>query len=246
MSGHSKWHSIKHKKAAKDAKVGKIFTRHGKLITIAARDGGGDPDTNPALRAAITNAKADNMPNVNIERAVKRGSGELDADKQLLEIFYEGFGPGGTAFYIQAITDNKNRSYTNIRTIMSKNGGNLGEAGSVGWMFERKGMINIDLAGRDPEQAQLDLIESGADDFDLLDANQIIAYCSDEQTQAVAEAVSKAGYNVTQKELTFLPKQSVELLDQNVVAKFLKLIDLLDDDEDVQTVYTNAEFEDQS
>lgn len=241
MAGHSKWHSIRHKKAANDAKMGKIFTKHAKLITIAARDGGGDPDSNATLRTAIQNAKAANMPNTNIDRAIKKGTGEGGEAVNMVELFYEGFGPAGIALYVHAITDNKNRSYTNIRTTMNKNGGNMGEAGSVGWMFERKGQVTVILDGRDPEEAQLELIDTGAEDFAEA-GEEMLVYCTDSQTQTVAEAIEGLGYKVKSKELTFLPKQTVAIDEQNVADKLFKLIDALEDDDDVQTVYMNAEL----
>ncbi|PIQ79653.1 YebC/PmpR family DNA-binding transcriptional regulator [Candidatus Peregrinibacteria bacterium CG11_big_fil_rev_8_21_14_0_20_41_10] len=243
MSGHSKWNSIKHKKANNDARLGKLFTRHAKLITLAARDGGGDPEMNAALRTAIANAKVDNTPNKNIERAVKRGTGELDDGKELVEVYYEGYGPSGVAFYIHSITDNTNRSYANIRIAMSKNGGNLGEAGCVGWMFERKGMITVPLNGKDADEAQLELIETGADDFDVADED-LIVYSPFTETQTVAEAIEAAGYKIKQKEITFLPKQTVEINDQAAADKLFVLVEALEDDEDVQTVYMNADFGD--
>lgn len=223
--------------------MGKIFTKHAKLITIAARDGGGDPDTNPTLRTAIQNAKAANMPNTNIDRAIKKGTGDLDGGVQMVEVFYEGFGPAGVALYIHCITDNKNRSYTNVRTIVSKNGGNLGDSGAVGWMFERKGMITVTLAGKDRDEAELELIEAGAEDFDNVE-DELLVYCTDAATQTVADAIEAMGYQVKQKELTYLPKQTVAINDQDTAEKLFKLIDILDDDEDVQTVYMNADFGD--
>ena len=243
MSGHSKWHSIKHKKAANDSKIGKIFTKHGKLITIAARDGGGDPAMNAALRSAIINAKADNTPSKNIERAIKKGTGELAGAGEIVEIFYDGFGPSGVAFYVHCITDNRNRSYTNVRTIFSKNGGNLGELGTVAWMFERKGMLTIDCEGKDVEEIELMLIESGADDFEEHEG-ELTVYTDSAETQKVAEAAEKLGLEVKKKEITYLPKQEVPITDKQVAEKVIHLIDLLEDDEDVQTVYVNADFAD--
>ena len=145
MSGHSKWHSIRHKKGAADAKRGKIFTRHAKLITIAAQQGGGDPDMNPGLRLAIEKAKAENMPNDNINRAVKKGTGELKDGAIIMEINYEGYGPNGIALMVSCLTDNKNRTVASVRSILSKNGGSMGESGCVGWMFHKKGVLVVNL-----------------------------------------------------------------------------------------------------
>jgi YebC/PmpR family DNA-binding regulatory protein len=232
MAGHSKWHSIKHKKMASDAKTGKIFTKHAKLITIAARDGGGDPAMNPSLRVAIANAKADNTPNKNIERAIKKGTGELSGANEIIEIYYEGFAQAGVALYIHCITDNKNRSHTNVRKIMSKNGGNLGEAGVTGWMFDRKGMLVLDMEGKDAEETQLLLIEGGAEDFEELEGEMLV-YCEAGDTHNLAQVAEEAGYAVKKKELTFLPNQTVEITDKTVAEKILNLVSLVEDDDDV-------------
>ncbi|MBP7819289.1 YebC/PmpR family DNA-binding transcriptional regulator [Candidatus Gracilibacteria bacterium] len=244
MAGHSKWHQIRHKKAARDSKIGKIFTKHGKLITIAARDGGGDPAMNPTLRNYIQNAKADNMPNLNIERAIKKGTGELNDGTEFSEVYYEAFGPAGVAFYIHVITDNKNRSFGSLRTLINKNGGNMGEAGSVGWIFERRGLLTVELPQQaDLEVVELDLIDCGAIDLVIAKEDQrAYVYTGDQETNSVASELGNRGYLVAQKELTFMPKQTVALQSETDVELVTDLIDLIDDDEDVQNVYTNAEF----
>ena len=173
MAGHSKWANIKHKKGIADAKRGKVFTKHAKLIALAAANGS-DPDMNSALRVAIDNAKADNVPNDNIKRAVAKGSGEGSAGQIMSEVVYEGYGPAGIALIIEAVTDNKNRTFSNVRTIMSKNGGNLGESGCTAYMFDNRAIFEIKLEGDFDEQA-LELIELGALDVDKLDDNTLIA-----------------------------------------------------------------------
>lgn len=240
MSGHSKWHSIKHKKGAADAKRGKIFTKHAKLIAIAAR-AGGDPDMNPALRTAINNAKADNVPSANIEKAVKKGSGEDKDSTQYSEVMYEGYGPEGTAMLIEVITDNKNRALTSVKTIMSKNGGNLGEAGSVGWMFERKGLIFAKAEGKNPEDAELEAIDSGAEDI-TVDENVYEIITPDIELMAVKDNLEKAGFSVERAEISYLPKNTVDINSPEQASKVLKLIDLLEDDDDVSNVYSNFDI----
>src|SRR5215471_8208725 len=191
MSGHSKWHSIKHKKGALDAKRGKLFTKFIKELTVAARSGGGDPDANARLRKAISDAKAGNMPNDTIDRAIRRGTGEEDG-VNYEEITYEGYGPGGVALLIEAVTDNRNRTVAEIRHIFSKNGGNLGEAGSVGWLFEKKGYLVVEKAAKAEEELFDIVIEAGADDLrDDEDNFEIIT--SPENFESVQSAIKAAG-----------------------------------------------------
>src|SRR5713226_6037602 len=205
MSGHSKWHSIKHKKGATDAKRGKLFTKFIKEITVAARTGGGDPDSNARLRKAITDAKAGNMPNDTIDRAIRRGTG-AEEGVNYEEITYEGYGPGGVALLIQAVTDNRNRTVAEIRHIFSKNGGNLGEAGSVGWLFEKKGYIVIDKTAK-PEEELFDIvIEAGADDLrDYEDNFEIIT--SPENIEKVQDAIKSAGIEPQVAQVSMVPKE---------------------------------------
>lgn len=240
MSGHSKWHSIKHKKGAADAKRGKIFTKHARLITIAARSGG-DPDMNPGLRAAIDNAKAENVPNDNIDRAIKKGSGE-DKDAAILhEVMYEAYGPNGIAIIVTAITDNKNRTLTNVRTILSKNGGNMGESGSVAYMFNFKGYFVVDPGGKDAEELQLEMIEMGATDFKM-DGNLIEVFCEPSDFAAVRSKLNEAGIKVESASLSYIPDNTVEITDEKVAEKILKLIDKIEEDDDVSDVYSNFDI----
>lgn len=240
MSGHSKWHSIKHKKGAADAKRGKIFTKHAMLIAIAARRGS-DPEMNPALRTAIINAKADNVPNSNIEKAIKKGSGE-DKDAAVLEeIMYEGYGPEGTALLIEVITDNRNRALTNIKTTMTKNGGNLGEAGSVAWMFQKKGLIFTKIGNKDPEQAQLEVIDAGVEDLTIEDDHFEIV-TDPAQLMQVRTNLEKAGFEIEKAVISYLPKDTVKIDDLEKVKKVLKLMDALDEGEDVSEIYSNFDI----
>ena len=240
MSGHSKWHSIKHKKGAADAKRGKIFTKHAKLISIAAR-AGGDPDMNPNLRAAIINAKADNVPNANIEKAVKKGAGQDKDAAQYVEVIYEGYGPEGTAMLVEVITDNKNRSVTNVKTIMAKNGGNMGEAGSVGWMFDRKGLIMAKAAGKDADEAELEIIDAGAEDLSL-EGDEYEIITADTNLMAVRDKLEEAGFSIQKAEISYLPQNTIKLDDVEKARKVLRIMDLLDDDEDVSNVFSNFEI----
>ncbi len=240
MSGHSKWHSIKHKKGAADAKRGKIFTKHAKLITISARSGA-DPEMNPALRTAISNAKADNVPNANIEKAVKKGSGTDKDATQYVELMYEGHGPAGTALLVEVITDNKNRALTNVKTIMTKNGGNLGAGGSVSWMFDRKGVIFAHSKDKTSEEAELEIIDAGAEDFTREgDFYEIIT--GDTDLMSVRDSLEKLSFEIDKAEINYLPKTPIKIDSENDAKKILNLIDLLEDDEDVSNVYSNFDI----
>jgi YebC/PmpR family DNA-binding regulatory protein len=241
MSGHSKWNSIKHKKGAADAKRGKIFTKHAKLITIATRDGGGDPEMNPGLRSAITNAKADNVPNANIEKAIKKGEG-ADKDGAIYEeVMYEGFGPAGTAVYIQVITDNKNRSVSGIKTAFNKNGGNMSEAGTVGWMFERKGMIMAKAPDMDEDELELIAIDSGAEDMEK-EGKDFEITTMDTSLMKVRDNLEENGFKVEKAELSYLPKNPVKIDELEDAKKVLRLIEALEDDDDVANVYSNMDI----
>src|SRR5213595_359569 len=209
MSGHSKWHSIKHKKGATDAKRGKLFTKFIKEITVAARTGGGDPDANARLRKAILDAKAGNMPNDTIERAIRRGTGEEEG-VNYEEITYEGYGPGGVALLIEAVTDNRNRTVAEIRHLFSKNGGNLGESGSVGWMFDKKGYIVVDKAAKSEDELFEIAIEAGAEDVsDDGDVWEILT--APENFDAVNEAIKKSGVTPQAAELSMIPQNYIHL-----------------------------------
>jgi YebC/PmpR family DNA-binding regulatory protein len=243
MSGHSKWHSIKHKKGAADAQRGKIFTRHANLITIAAR-GGGDPEMNPTLRLAIDNAKADNVPNTNIERAIKRGTGEDKSAAQIEEVTYEGYGPAGTAVIVECLTDNKNRTYTNIRTIFNKRGGNLGNSGSVAWMFDRKGVITVKTEGLDSEKTELTAIDAGAEDIEKEDGIMEI-YCSPGDLSTLKEKLKEAGMEPENAEIRLIPNQTVKVEDESAAKKILDFMEALDEDMDVNNVAGNFDISDE-
>jgi YebC/PmpR family DNA-binding regulatory protein len=241
MSGHSKWHTIKHKKGALDAKRGKIFTKLIKEITVAARTGGsGDVDANARLRKAVTDAKAQNMPNDTIERAIKRGTGELEG-VNYDEITYEGYGIGGVAVLVETMTDNRNRTVAEIRHIFSKNGGNMGEAGSVSWMFDKKGLIIVDKAAKSEDELFEIAIEAGADDMqDEGDVYEI--YTSPENFDAVEQAIKAAGIEPQASEISMIPQNYIRL-EGDDAKKMLKLYEAIDDNDDVQKVYANFDID---
>ncbi|HKY41954.1 MAG TPA: YebC/PmpR family DNA-binding transcriptional regulator [Pyrinomonadaceae bacterium] len=239
MSGHSKWHSIKHKKGALDAKRGKLFTKFIKEITVAARTGGGDPDANARLRKAILDAKAGNMPNDTIDRAIRRGTGEEEG-VNYEEITYEGYGPGGVALLIQSMTDNRNRTVAEIRHIFSKNGGNLGESGSVGWMFEKKGYIVVEKAAKSEEELFELAIDAGADDLrDDEDNFEIIT--SPEAFDGVLTAIKKGGIEPQVAEVEMVPQNYIRL-EGGDARQMLKLMEALEDHDDVQKVSANFDI----
>lgn len=241
MSGHSKWHTIKHKKGALDAKRGKIFTKLIKEITVAARTGGsGDVDSNARLRKAVTDAKAQNMPNDTIDRAIKRGTGELEG-VAYDEITYEGYGPNGVAVMVETMTDNRNRTVAEIRHIFSKNGGNLGEAGSVAWMFDKKGYVVVDKASKSEDELFEIAIEAGADDMQD-DGDVFEIFTAPDAFDAVNEAIRKAGIEPQAAEVSMIPQNYIKL--EGAEAKqMMKLYDALDDNDDVQKVYANFDID---
>jgi YebC/PmpR family DNA-binding regulatory protein len=239
MSGHSKWATIKHKKAALDAKRGKVFTRIIKEIMIAARSGG-DPDANPRLRTAIVAAKAVSMPADNIKRAIMRGTGELEGS-QIDEILFEGYGPGGAAVLVNVATDNRNRTVSEIRHLFSKNGGNLGEQGSVSWMFERKSQIVVDAEKATEDQLMSIVLDAGADDLRNHEgAWEILS--PPEAHEAVLQALQSAGIPTESAEVAMVPKNTIKLEGKNAQA-MLKLYDALEEHDDVQNVYGNYEVD---
>lgn len=240
MSGHSKWHSIKHKKGAADAKRGKIFTVHAKLISVAARNGG-DPNMNPSLRLAIDNAKKANVPSTNIERAIKRGTGELKDEAQIEEVIYEGYGPCGTAVIVECLTDNKNRSYTNVRTIFTKKGGNLGTSGSVMWMFERKGVIELDLEGKNADEVELAAIDAGAEDLES-GQESVTVYTPPDQLTEVNQKLKAAGLSAQKAEVSLVAQNTVPIETEEDVKKVLDFLEALEEDEDVSGVHSNADI----
>ena len=240
MSGHSKWSSIKHKKGAADAKRGKVFTKLIKEITVAARMGGsGDPNANPRLRSAIIAAKAENMPKDNIERAIKKGTGELDG-AHYEEIVYEGYGPGGAAVLIESLTDNKNRTVAEIRHIFNKAGGNLGENGCVGFLFDKKGYLVVDKAAVDEDRLMETAIDAGAED--VAEDSEIFEVITGYQDfEAVKGRLQEAKIEYRDAEITMLPKTTVNLSGKEA-EQMVRLMELLDDCEDVQRVHTNADI----
>ena len=242
MSGHSKWSSIKHKKAATDAKRGKIFTKLIKEITVAARMGGGDMDANPRLRTAILAARSENMPKDNIERAIKKGTGELEG-VSYEESIYEGYGPGGAAVLIESLTDNKNRTVADIRYIFSKAGGNMGENGCVAWMFDKKGYIALEAKAVDEEALMEAALDAGAEDIREDDSNfEVIT--APEDFEGVKAAIDAAAIPYSVAEVTMLP-QSTTFLKGKEAEQMVKLMEALDDCDDVQKVYTNADIPDE-
>ena len=241
MSGHSKWHTIKHKKAALDSKRGKVFTRLIKEIVIAARNGG-DPAANARLRTAIVAAKSLSMPADNIARAVKRGTGELEG-ATIEEVMYEGYGPGGVAVLVAAATDNRNRTVSDIRNIFSKQGGNMGEPGSVAWMFKRRSTIAIEKAQATEDQLMELLIEAGGDD--LRDDGESWMVLSEPMAhEAVLEAIHKAKIATVHAEIAYVPDNLIKL-EGSQAKSMLRLYDALDDNDDVQNLYSNFDIDDQ-
>ncbi|NQT10761.1 MAG: YebC/PmpR family DNA-binding transcriptional regulator [Desulfobacteraceae bacterium] len=242
MSGHSKWSSIKHKKGVTDARRGKVFTKLIKEITVAARTGGGDPSGNPRLRAAVLAAKSENMPKDNIERAIKKGTGELEG-VNYEESTYEGYGPGGAAVLIESVTDNKNRAVADIRHIFSKCGGNLGENGCVSWMFGSKGYIDVEKKAVDEDKLMETAIEAGAEDVrEDNDSFEIITEPGD--FEAVKTAIDNASIPYVEAEITMLPQTMLELKGREA-EQMIKLMEILEDCDDVQKVYTNADIPDE-
>lgn len=238
MSGHSKWSSIKHKKGAADAKRGKLFTRLVKEIIVAAREGGGDADSNPRLRLAISNAKNANMPNSNIDRAIKRGTGEIEG-VSYEQFIYEGYGQNGVAIFIEALTDNKLRTVAEVRHTLSKYGGNLAESGAVAWMFEQKGQIEIEKNDLDEDEVMMAALEAGADDV-VLEDDLFLIYTPYSDLHAVVKNLEEAGYQIEKAELTRIPKNTVNA--DEVAEKLLNLLDKIEDLDDVQKVYANFEI----
>ena len=240
MSGHSKWHSIKHKKGAADAKRGKLFTRIIKELTVAALAGGGDAESNPRLRTVIADAKAANMPADNIKRAIRRGTGE-EPGVSYEEVTYEAYGPGGAALLIEVLTDNTNRAVGEIRHLLSKNGGNLGTTNSVAWMFAKHGYLVIDKSGVDEEALMTATIDAGADDFrEEGDSWEVVS--PPEAYDAVLSAVRSMGIEPASADLAMLPQNYLKL-DGAAVRQILKLMDLLEDHDDVQHVWSNFDVE---
>ena len=240
MSGHSKWATIKHKKAATDAKRGKIFTTIIKEITIAAREGGGDPESNPRLRQAIANAKSANMPSDNITRAIKKGMGELPG-VNYEETMYEGYGPAGVAIMMACLTDNKKRTVANIRHLITKYGGNLGENGSVSWMFDKKGQITLKANSVDEEKVFEVALEVGAEDFEV-DGDFIIISTDPSDIMSVLDALEEKGYEVESANIDMVPK-NLQNVDSDKEQSVITLLEALEDHDDIKAVFTNFDTE---
>lgn len=236
MSGHSKWATIKRKKGALDAKRGKLFTKIGRELVVAVKEGGPDPDSNSKLRDAIAKAKANNMPNDTIQRSIKKAAGE-DGSKEYLEMVYEGYGPSGVAFMVETLSDNKNRIAGDLRHYFDKFGGNLGQTGSVGFMFDRKGVIVIAKNDSiDEDQLMMDALDAGAEDFSAEDECYEVTSLP-EDFSTVREALEAKGYEFEQAELSYVPKTLTDVTNEDDVKNLEKLIDMLEDNDDVQNVY---------
>ncbi|MDO5047241.1 MAG: YebC/PmpR family DNA-binding transcriptional regulator [Anaerococcus sp.] len=237
MAGHNKWSKIKNKKGSEDARRGKIFTKHARNITVAAKEGGVNPDYNPALKTAIEKAKADNMPNDNIERAIKKASGG-DDDANFERVIYEGYGPGGVAVIVDCLTDNKNRTAPDVRHAFDKNGGNLGTDGSVMFMFERKGDIIVDKAGKDIDEFMMDALEAGSED--VKEYKEYFEAITDvESFNDASDKLKEMGYKIERADLSYLANNLIKVDDPSIEEKLSKLIDTLEDNDDVQEVYSN-------
>jgi YebC/PmpR family DNA-binding regulatory protein len=244
MSGHSKWSSIKHKKGAADAKRGKLFSKLSRAIIVAAREGGPDPAANLALANAVEKARSYSMPKENIERAIARGSG-TDSDAQAFEtVVYEGYGPNGVALIVEALTDNRNRTASEVRHAFDKNDGNLGGSGAVAWLFERRGVVLVDVEGADEDELTLAAAEGGADDV-TRDGSTFQVTSAPEALVTVREAIEAAGIPIESAELTMVPKTTIEVAEESAAKKVLRLIDALEENDDVQDVYANFDIPEQ-
>jgi len=238
VSGHSKWSSIKHKKGAADARRGKLFSKLSRAIIVAAREGGGDPAANLALQNAIEKARSYSVPKDNIERAIARGTGADTAAESFEHVVYEGYGPNGVAILVEALTDNRNRTAADVRAAFAKHDGNLGGSGAVAWLFERQGVILVDADRFEEDDVTLAAAEGGAEDVEL-DGSSFSVTCTPETLSAVRQALEDAGVEVDSAELTMVPKTTVELDEENAAKKTLRLIDALEESDDVQEVFAN-------
>ncbi len=243
MSGHSKWSTIKRKKGAEDAKRGKIFTKLARDITLAARQGGGDPGANPSLRLALDKARRANMPKDNIERAIKRGTGELEGG-ELEEVTYEAYAPHGVAMLIKCTTDNRNRALSEVRKVFNKQGGNMAEQGAVSWMFDLKGYLTVPADGVDPDDVFMAAVDAGADDVEVSD-DIIEIYTAPDALHTVRDALETAGFSVEEAELSQIPKNEIELGVKETLA-IMNIIDQLEESDDVDKVYSNLSISDEA
>jgi len=238
MAGHSKWSKVKHIKAVVDVRRGKLFSKLAKEITVATKMGGGDPSGNPRLRAAIAAARAQSMPGDNIDRAIKRGTGDLGPGATIEELTYEGYAPGGVAVLVEVATDNKNRSAADLRLIFSKNHGNLASSGSVAYLFKRRGQITIPRASIDEDKLLELALDAGAEDVSADDEHHIVTTAHD-RLYAVADALRQSGVTADSQRLTFIPDTTIQLTDETLAQQVLRLCDALEDNDDVQHVYAN-------
>ncbi|MCG8515069.1 MAG: YebC/PmpR family DNA-binding transcriptional regulator [Halanaerobiales bacterium] len=244
MAGHSKWANIKHRKSREDAKKGNLFSKFSKMIAVAAREGGGDPEINADLRLAIQKAKDNNMPNDNIERAIKRGTGDLEGVKYE-KFIYEGYGPGGVALFLELMSDSRNRTAAEIRHILSKHGGNLGESGCVGWMFQRRGQLIVDLDANayDEDELMMEALEAGAEDV-VVEGNLMTIYTAPTDLEDIRKKLEDTGLKFLAADLARIPDNTITL-DKATAKKNLKLIDVLTEHDDVQEVYSNFDIPEQ-
>ena len=241
MSGHSKWSTIKHKKGAADAKRGKLFSKLSRAIMVAAKEGGSDPGSNLALQNAIEKARSYSMPKDNIQRAIAKGTGE-GADGSTFEtVVYEGYGPEGVAVIVEALTDNRNRTASDVRHLFTKHGGNLGATGAVAWQFERRGVVLVEAEGVDEDELVLAAADAGADDVEL-DGTTFVVSSSPEQLSAVREALESAGYAVESVELSLVPKTTIAIADESTAKQVVRLVEGLEENDDVQDVYANFDI----
>jgi YebC/PmpR family DNA-binding regulatory protein len=242
MSGHSKWSSIKHKKGAADAKRGKLFSKLSRAIIVAAREGGPDPEGNATLAAAVQKARDASMPKDNIERAIARGAGAAgDGDASYETVTYEGYGPGGVAVFVEALTDNRNRTASEIRHVFARNDGNLGTSGAVAWLFERKGVILVPADAVDEEELTLAAADAGAEEV-ALEGSSFQVTCAPDDLASVRQALEDAGIPIESADLTMLPKTSVAIAEEATAKKLLRLMDALEESDDVQAVYANFDI----
>ncbi len=240
MAGHSKWAQIKRQKGANDAKRGQLFTKLAREIMVAAREGGGDPEANVRLRLAIQRARENNMPMDNIERAIKKGTGQLEDAQSFEEMVYEGYGPGGVAIMVETLTDNRNRTIAEVRNAFTRAGGNVGETGSVAWQFNRRGVVAVDPDGKDPDEIALLAIDAGAEDIQTEDG-LVSVFTDPAAVESVRQALEAAGVRVEQAGVQLVPTSTIDL-DEETSHKVMRLIERLEDLDDVQNVYTNANF----
>lgn len=243
MSGHSKWHNIRLRKGKQDAQRSKLFTKMAREIIVAAKEGGGNPDANLRLRLSIQKAREASMPSDNIKRAIQRGTGELDG-ANFEEVTYEGYGPAGVAVLVACLTDNRNRTVAELRNIFSKNGGNLGESGCVGWMFDAKGLIEIPADKTDEETVMMASLDAGAEDIRMEDGT-IEVLCQPVDLSNVREAIESAGIEYTSAEFTMLPQNTIKVEETKEAARILRLMDALEDLDDVQQAYANFDISDE-